>query len=108
MTRTSIAQQVTRRTSLARSRSSAVIPARHQSSTLSPNGRGTVHRISGNLPVLVCTHPAAQPVRIRCCTTTHITRATIRLRDAGHHMATPAQIAAITAPVMRPDVPVVM
>lgn len=108
ITRTSTAQQLTRRISLACSRSAAVIPARHQSSTLSPNGRGTVHRMSGSLPFLVCTHAAAHPVRTRCCTTTHITRATIHPRDAGHHMATPAQLPAVTAPVMRPDVPVVM
>jgi hypothetical protein len=83
------------------------MPARHQSSMLSPYGRGTVHKITGSLPVLVCTHAAAHPVRTRCWMTTHITRARIRPRDCGHQSAKAPIMMAATTPVIRPAVPVV-
>ena len=64
-TRTSLAQQAARRTSLAASRSPAVIPARHHSQTRSPKSAGTVYRTTGRWPSLVWIQACAQPARTR-------------------------------------------
>jgi hypothetical protein len=65
MTRTSVAQQEAARMSRAASRSAAVMSVRHYSRARSPKWAGTVDRMMGSLPRLVCTQALTQPALIR-------------------------------------------
>jgi len=66
MTRTAAAQQAAASTSLAADRSAAMMPARSHIWTRSPYAAGVVAKMTGSLPLLVCTHAFAQPARTRC------------------------------------------
>src|ERR1051326_4425779 len=83
MTRTFDAQQAAARVLRADRMASAVIPAGHQSRTLSPKGGGLMLRMAGSLPRRVCSRAWTKPLRSRWAVTTHQNRAVTVLGQGG-------------------------